>query len=139
MARLSFNNIIRKFKINKNNYHFIYCRHYFTLRKVQKVLGFKLKSWQIMYIYGNSQQVVNGRGSGKTLAHQLKILLNYKEQPINLKQMRREDLILFSDYALNGFDRNIKMRQYSRWYINDLHDLYYKLSNCNIKLREIIF
>lgn len=123
----------------KNKLQLIKCKlfHYITIRKVENVLGFKLRDSQILYIFNNDRRIMmGGRANGKTLSHQLKLILNHKEKPIDFSNSSKTNLIVFTDYFLSY---GCSERRYVEWYKRELKDLYDKCKIANIKLREIIW
>ena len=107
--------------------------HYKTIRKVENVLGFKLRDSQILYIFDNDRHIMmGGRANGKTLSHQLKLILSYKEKPIDFNSA--SDTIVFTDFFASSAN---SQREYMKWYLSELRQLYDKCKLANIKVREI--
>lgn len=119
----------------KNKLQLFKCKlfHYNTIRKVEKVLGFKLRDSQILYIFNNDRHIMmGGRANGKTLSHQLKLILSYKEKPIDFSST--PDSIVFTDFFASSAN---SQREYMKWYLFELRKLYERCKSANIKVREI--
>lgn len=105
-------------------------RNYILRRKIEKVLGFKLHKWQVDYIFNNKEVVAaRGRACGKTIAHQLKLLLDYKAPPLHIIPLTN-----FREFT----DMPWSSLKYTRWYAKELYTLFIELKSHGIKVRNII-
>ena len=94
-----------------------------------------MRDSQILYIYSNDVSIMfGGRANGKTLSQQLRLILRYKDAPINFNSTSNP--ILFTDFLTSSANSQHK---YLIWYKHELRCLYEKCKLANIKLREIIW
>lgn len=96
---------------------------------INKLLDITLYDWQVAYIFGESNYVTQGRGSGKTLAYVIKLLLSEGE-PIHMYDKHIDEWI----DAIPG-------PSYSIWFKYMVREVYYKLSQPGspLKLRRVYF
>ena len=115
-----------------------------NLRRVEKALGVKLKNWQIKYILFDkmpSQKVLDRRGSGKTYANCLKILLSGEDELItdylpNEKSILGQEKDKFMFFKVD-FDDTAWLERYvfSERMIWNLYDSLKDVKN--IKIRKL--
>ena len=83
--------------------------------RVNKCLGIKLRKDQINCIFHNYIYIMTGKGTGKTLTHILKILLN--KGVYDFKTLHTDES--------HGTG-------YRRWYFKYFKEIYYKLKEKNL-------
>lgn len=91
------------------------------VKTINEELHIELHDWQIAFIFNESDNVVSGRATGKTIAYMLRMLLS-KGEPIHQYKVR----------ICNDYDQ---------WYARELRSLYCTLSNpcLGLELRKIYF
>ena len=117
------------------------------VRQIDKALGIELYEWQIDYIFQQSDERIlmsSGHGTGKTLAHILKIALQ-PELELSVYGGMLKDITNRS-YFSNGrwvYDRNDSSKvgkpySYRQWYKREFMRVYNQLKNhTTLKLCKI--
>lgn len=97
------------------------------LEKIEDAMGIRLEAWQAEYILSDGIGHLDGRRTGKTLAHQLKTLL-ISDEPLEI-YADTEPLITDEEHG----------NTYRKMYIEDLIKLQGKLKKRGIETREIVW
>jgi len=116
------------------------------VRQINEALGIELYEWQIDYIFQQPDQriAVSGRGTGKTLAHILKIALQPELELGVFGGMLKD--ITNRRYFCDGrwvYDRNDSSKvgtsySYRQWYKREFMRVYNQLKNhTKLKLCKI--
>lgn len=109
------------------------------INQVNKCLGIHLFPWQIKYIFGINFDVPTARGTGKTLAHMLRVMLA-SGPAIDVRTPNSYEASLVSDYDMNGVTavNDVPRVMYNRQYLWNFRKIYTKLKKeTNVPLREI--
>ena len=104
----------------------MFSEKYFS--KINKALGIELRDWQKAYIRGDSDLLLGGRGSGKTLAFVLRQLLNYE-----VRVPFSEECSKF--YVGFSCDRNEPSNYMHDWYIQFVYNVARRLDDAGIETR----
>ena len=105
----------------------------YYLKRVEKALGYELYPWIQEYILGKEVEIPQGRNNGKTQAVIIKFILNYKGDPVDLRQ--RNLAGVKSELSDDPDMSKIK----NAWLIQEIKKTYDKLLTSGLKLREIKF
>lgn len=110
-----------------------------TIRKVEQALGLKLYDWQKAFIFYNKpyNYYVSGyRGTGKTLAHCLRLCLSEGEPIV----ATLTPPVIAKNEFLQYLGEDGSTIHRSKFFIDELRKVYNKLLEAgNIDLREITF
>ena len=117
------------------------------VRQINNALGVNLYEWQIDYIFQEPEGMIvmsSGRGTGKTLAHILKIALQ-PELELGVYGGMLKDIThkrYFSDgrwvYDRNDSSKSGKPYSYRQWYKREFMRVYNQLkNNTRLKLCKI--
>lgn len=97
---------------------------------INEALSINLYDWQIAYIFGSSDYIMPGRGTGKTLAHILRTLLSDGDA-----------IKFYGDYKYEFIDMAGAHPGYITWYKREFQEVEYRLRNYGapLKLRKVYY
>lgn len=102
-----------------------------TLEEIERALGIKLEKWQREYILSEGLGYpMQGRRTGRTLAHKIKTLIKAKED-IRIRQHERK---WYPDYNQGANNSDV----YARNYIRDLRELSEMLRKKGVNVPRVI-
>lgn len=99
------------------------------LKKIEKVLGYRLYDWQRNYILGKSSVLLPGSKLGyKIIAEDLRFFM-YSQDPV----------VTINSRVLSLYTESLKSYIFKKGHYNRMKKLYYKLTMNGIELRPIKF
>lgn len=118
------------------------------IEEVERVLGFPLHDWQKAYLhahpYSNVYSFNKGRRNGKSLAHMLKVMMpggtplkvfRRRKFPAGINWECRD--VLSADIFENEW--GLMKEYYATQVYNDARNLYFKLKENGVEVRDIEF
>ena len=108
-------------------------KNHMIIRKIEKALNIRLMKWQKAYILGLMVTLPSYRQIGKTLAHCVKVCIT---PGLSLDMRFVENVLAVIDESNTHLPYS---KPYRRGYVQELFEVYTKLSKANICKREISF